>query len=101
MLLSSFGVRSILLKNLNFFPTSSIKALPLGGWLCDVGFDDGWGSVFYLFGITGIVWSALMMFFNSDTPQTHKFISVTERDYIVDAIGDVLSQKNNSLNSEV
>jgi len=75
--------------------------LPLGGWLCDVGFDDGWGSVFYIFGLVGIVWSVMMMLLNADTPQTHKFISVTERDYIVDAIGDVSTHKKSSINSEV
>ena len=69
------------------------KALPLGGWLCDVGFDDGWGSVFYLFGLVGIVWSVLMMLLNADTPQTHKFISVTERDYILDSIGGFSANK--------
>ena len=67
----------------------NIIALSLGGWLCDEGFDDGWGSVFILFGLIGIVWSFLMILLNSDSPSTHKFISVTERDYIVESIGEI------------
>jgi hypothetical protein len=78
-----------------------LKALPLGGWLCEVGFDGGWSSVFYIFGLVGIVWSGLMMLLNADTPQTHKFISVTERDYILDSIGDFSAHKNASITTEV
>jgi len=69
----------------------NIIALSLGGWLCDV---DGWSSVFYLFGAVGIVWSILMFGLNSDTPQTHKFISDMERDYIVDATRETTNAIN-------
>jgi predicted MFS family arabinose efflux permease len=69
----------------------NIIALSLGGWLCDV---DGWSSVFYLFGSVGIVWSILMFSLNADTPQTHKFISDIERDYIVDATRETTNAIN-------
>jgi ACS family sodium-dependent inorganic phosphate cotransporter-like MFS transporter 5 len=65
----------------------NILALSLGGWLCDEGFDDGWGSVFYIFGMIGIIWSMVNYFVNSDTPNSHRFISKLERDYINEAIG--------------
>ena len=72
----------------------NIFALSLGGWLCDEGFDGGWGSVFYIFGLIGIVWAFLMMLLNSDSPSNHKFISITERDYIIESIGEVITKKN-------
>lgn len=28
----------------------NIVALQMGGWLCEDGFDGGWGSIFYIFG---------------------------------------------------
>ena len=28
----------------------NIIALPLGGWLCEEGFYNGWGSIFIIFG---------------------------------------------------
>jgi ACS family sodium-dependent inorganic phosphate cotransporter-like MFS transporter 5 len=77
----------------------NIIALSLGGWLCDEGFDDGWGSVFYIFGLVGIIWSMLMYILNADTPQSHKFINELERDYIVEATHDIVSKRN--LNSVV
>lgn len=29
----------------------NMLGFPLGGWLCINGFDDGWGSIFYIFGM--------------------------------------------------
>ena len=29
----------------------NVITLPLSGILCEYGFDDGWGSIFYVFGI--------------------------------------------------
>ena len=58
-------------------------ALPLGAWLSVEGFGDGWSSVFYLFGIVGIVWYILFMFLTSDSPRDHLFISNNEREYIL------------------
>ena len=42
-----------------FFPfvqVGNIITLPLAALLCDYGFDNGWGSIFYVYGIFGIVW---------------------------------------------
>jgi hypothetical protein len=71
------------------FSTSGINignliALPLGAWLSIEGFDDGWSSVFYLFGIVGIVWYILLIILITDSPRDHLFISSQERDYILE-----------------
>lgn len=61
----------------------NIIALPLGGFLCVYGFDGGWPSIFYIFGIFGIVWSVVFMFVITDSPKTHRFISEREKEYLL------------------
>ncbi|CAF0884887.1 unnamed protein product [Brachionus calyciflorus] len=61
----------------------NIIALPLGGYLCANGFDGGWGSIFYIFGIACFVWCVAFFFLTSDKPDNHKFISAVEKEYII------------------
>jgi MFS family permease len=62
----------------------NILALSIGGYLCAYGFDGGWPSIFYTFGGSGIVWSALFFVLTSNLPSTHWFISKREADYILE-----------------
>ena len=61
----------------------NIIALPFGGYLCANGFDGGWGSIFYIFGIICFVWCVAFFFLTTDKPATHKFITEREREYII------------------
>jgi MFS family permease len=61
-----------------------VIALPLGGFLCVNGLDGGWPSIFYLFGLVGIIWFVIWMVCASDSPTKHKFIGENEQDYIVE-----------------
>ena len=61
----------------------NVVALPLGGFLCVYGFDGGWPSLFYVLGIAGIVWCLLSTLLNSSKPDSHRFISTTEKEYIL------------------
>ena len=61
----------------------NIVALPLASFLCVNGFDGGWASIFYIFGILTLIWSIGFFLLASDTPSTHRFISNKERDYII------------------
>jgi ACS family sodium-dependent inorganic phosphate cotransporter-like MFS transporter 5 len=64
-----------------------------GGFLCVYGFGGGWPSIFYIFGIVGIVWFVLWMILAAKSPEDHRFISDKERDYIVDQTKEGLSGK--------
>lgn len=65
----------------------NVLTFPLSAILCDYGFDNGWGSIFYVFGIVGIVWFCLWMFIAADTPAQHRSITKGERDYIETSLG--------------
>lgn len=59
-----------------------VIGLPLSGVLCRMGFAGGWGSIFYVIGLSSSAWLVLWAFLVSDTPSTHRRISAVERDYI-------------------
>jgi hypothetical protein len=61
-----------------------VVALPLGGFLCVYGFDGGWPSIFYIFGLVGVVWFGLWMGLAARSPSCHPFISAVEKEYIMD-----------------
>lgn len=61
-----------------------VIAMPVSGVLCDV---FGWESVFYFFGIVGIVWSILWFFLVFNSPAEHPRITQEERDYIESHVG--------------
>ncbi|XP_071110605.1 sialin-like [Haliotis cracherodii] len=65
----------------------SIISFALSGYLCANGFDNGWGSIFYLFGAANLVWVGLWMLVSADNPRKHKFISKKEIAYIERKIG--------------
>ena len=69
----------------------SIIALSLGGYLCVSGFDGGWGSIFYVFGICGIVWCIVFFFLGASSPSEHRFISKNERNYILKETEEIVS----------
>ena len=58
----------------------------MGSFLCVHGFADGWPSIFYVFGLVGLVWCVLFMALTADTPKQHRFIGEYEREYILEAV---------------
>lgn len=72
----------------------NIIALSLGGILCVYGFDGGWPSIFYIFGLSGIVWSVLMLTLASDSPVQHTFIGKREKEFIVEETKKSINIKN-------
>ncbi|CAH2043611.1 unnamed protein product, partial [Iphiclides podalirius] len=52
----------------------------------------GWDYAFYIPGIIAIVWSAFWWFLVYDSPVKHPRISDKEKKYILDAIGDKVTQ---------
>ncbi|XP_014667998.1 PREDICTED: vesicular glutamate transporter 3-like [Priapulus caudatus] len=57
----------------------NILALPMSGLLCDW---LGWESIFFFFGIIGLIWFIFWIIFAYDTPACHPRISEREKNYI-------------------
>lgn len=47
----------------------------------------GWEAVFYIHGTLPLIWCVVFYFFFADHPETQKYITEKERDYIVSAYG--------------
>ncbi|XP_067038099.1 vesicular glutamate transporter 2-like [Acropora muricata] len=59
-----------------------LLTMPISGVLSKYGFDGGWASVFYCFGIFGIVWYLIWMMTVYESPATHPTISDEEKSLI-------------------
>ncbi|GFR97530.1 vesicular glutamate transporter 1, partial [Elysia marginata] len=71
----------------------SILAFSISGLLCEYGFDNGWGSIFYIAGIGNLLWVVAWFWLVTDTPDQHKRISHREREYINASFGKANTQK--------
>ncbi|XP_036368723.1 sialin-like [Octopus sinensis] len=60
----------------------SIVGLSISGFLCDYGFDNGWGSIFYVFGGLSLVFSCVCFYVVHDNPNGHPTISEEELSYL-------------------
>lgn len=67
--------------------------MPISGLLCVYGFDGGWPSVFYVFGIVGALWSLAWLTVASDSPGEHRWMATKERDYIQQSLKGQISEK--------
>lgn len=59
-------------------------ALPLTGFICH---SLGWPAVFYSCGGAGCLWAVFWFILVSDEPRTHPRITVQEKDYIINSLG--------------
>jgi len=64
----------------------TIISMPLSGLLAEYGFDGGWPSIFYVFGIVGTVWSIAFLIFVHEDPSSHPTIDEREKKYINDSL---------------
>ncbi|XP_053378608.1 uncharacterized transporter slc-17.2-like [Mercenaria mercenaria] len=60
----------------------NVLTFSTSGLLCAYGFDNGWGSIFYVTGGLGILWSLAWLYISADTPTSHPRIEVEEIRYI-------------------
>lgn len=65
----------------------NVVTFSISGLLCQYGFDNGWGSIFYLSGIVNTLWVVAWFFLTADSPDQHKSITEREKVYIESAIG--------------
>ncbi|ESO03762.1 hypothetical protein HELRODRAFT_141392, partial [Helobdella robusta] len=63
----------------------AVLGMPLSGILTDY---LGWEACFYFYGILGILWLSVWLYFSSESPATHKSISRDERSYIESTINE-------------
>ncbi|XKL69543.1 hypothetical protein PGB90_007312 [Kerria lacca] len=54
-----------------------------------------WTSVFYLYGVFGLIWYVLWLVFISDVPASHPFITDKEKKYLADTVTDVTDERRN------
>lgn len=64
----------------------TVLALPISGVLCHSDFLGGWPSVFYVFGVCGVVWFILWIALVHDKPEKHPRISPEELQFLQKAI---------------
>ncbi|XP_042882848.1 putative inorganic phosphate cotransporter [Penaeus japonicus] len=60
----------------------TIVGLALSGWLCNSRFLGGWPSVFYVFGVAGLLWGGPWFLLICDRPEAHPRISRRELSYL-------------------
>ncbi|XP_041378578.1 sialin-like [Gigantopelta aegis] len=65
----------------------TILTFGLSGFMCAYGFDNGWGSIFYLTGGGTLLWAVVWFFVVADTPSQHNTITELEQDFIENSIG--------------
>ncbi|XP_073476492.1 vesicular glutamate transporter 3 [Aquarana catesbeiana] len=63
----------------------AVIAMPLAGVLVQY---IGWSSVFYIYGVFGIIWYVFWLLHATEGPAAHPFISPEERSYIESSIGE-------------
>ncbi|XP_042637500.1 sialin [Orycteropus afer afer] len=85
-----FGVNVNQKLTLEGAQLGTVISLPLSGIIC---FYMDWTYVFYLFGIIGIFWFILWIWLVSNTPETHRTISRSEKEYILSSLKNQLSSQ--------
>lgn len=62
--------------------------MPLSGLLAEYGFWflEGWPSIFYIFGLVGVIWSVAFLWLVYEDPSTHPKIKEKEKKYIISAL---------------
>ncbi|KAK3885569.1 hypothetical protein Pcinc_010235 [Petrolisthes cinctipes] len=61
----------------------TVISMMVSGWLCESEFLGGWPSVFYVFGVLGVVWGLAWFVLIVDSPSRHPRISLQERNHIL------------------
>ncbi|XP_048507778.1 putative inorganic phosphate cotransporter isoform X2 [Athalia rosae] len=64
----------------------TVVSMPLSGLLSEYGFDGGWPSIFYVFGIVGAIWSIAFLLSVHEDPEQHPSIAEDEKKYILSSV---------------
>ena len=75
-------------------PMGTLFALVITGWLVT---RFGWESVFYIFGVSGILWYLLWHYFGHNDPQTDPRCSTLEREFLTNNFQGLDKQSKNNV----
>ncbi|XP_046681162.1 putative inorganic phosphate cotransporter isoform X1 [Homalodisca vitripennis] len=64
----------------------TVISMPVSGFLAEHGFDGGWPSIFYIFGLVGAIWSIAFLFWVDEDPETCRNIKEDEQKYIINSV---------------
>ncbi|XP_011343507.1 putative inorganic phosphate cotransporter isoform X2 [Ooceraea biroi] len=64
----------------------TVISMPLSGLLADWELVGGWPSIFYVFGIIGIVWCIAFLIWVYEDPEQHPTITEDEKKYILSTV---------------
>jgi len=64
----------------------TVISMPLSGLLADWELVGGWKSIFYVFGIIGIVWCLAFLVWVYEDPEQHPTITEDEKKYILSTV---------------
>lgn len=61
----------------------AVLTMPICGFLAEYGFAGGWPSVFYFFGLVGVLFLVPWLYFVYNSPDLHPRVSPSERLHII------------------
>lgn len=64
----------------------TVFAMPVSGLMAEY---LGWASIFYVFGVVGLLWFAVWWYIVTDNPEDDPHISKAELEYIKKSLGNV------------
>lgn len=73
--------------------------MPLSGLLAEYGFDGGWPSIFYVFGVIGVLWSVAFIWLVYEDPSSHPKMDEKEKKYILSSLWGTANVTVCSINS--
>lgn len=78
-------------------PLGTIVGMSISGLLAGSRF--GWPSIFYFFGIIGIIWSVLFYCLSADYPSDHSKIGPKELQYINNSLKSLNDSADNKVST--
>ncbi|CAF1209802.1 unnamed protein product [Rotaria sordida] len=66
-------------------------ALSIGGLMCSWHIAGGWPFIFYSAAVLGFIWGIIWILFYTNSPRNHRFISIQEKEYILQHTNQQLS----------
>ncbi|CAF1239777.1 unnamed protein product [Adineta steineri] len=72
----------------------NVLILSIGGLMCSWNFAGGWPLIFYSTGLIGFIWSITWLFFYTNSPRNHRYISLQEKEFVLEHTQQKLSNSN-------